>query len=416
MSFLKKKNSYRLSISTIFFFAFFVSIIVDSIQTVSAAVPTDPASCATAGGVCENAYTLGFARSCSVGTKQGMCHIATASENSSSNQQCCVAVAALPLCDHPCQPGCPSSNPTDATKSCSQAGLFCCGPLVAGSTPNSQASCLAISGGQCVNQPTSGVTVCPTGKKLSGVCSTTAGGNSNVDCCVTDTSYTPPGAGSCPAGGCTGGQCTTLGGSCSGTSCTNGSFGSCSLGGECCKPAAVPGASASIQFKNPLAFDTVEGVLGSILGTLRGIIVVLALVFIVIGAVLYITSAGDDGRMKTAKGAITASMIGLALGIAAPSFLKQIGDVLGWGAVTSSLPAGTRTLTEIALSVLQFLLSIVGILGIIMLVIGGLAYLTSAGNEERADSGKKIVTYAIIGIAVALAALIIVTQIAALFV
>jgi hypothetical protein len=170
-----------------------------------------------------------------------------------------------------------------------------------------------------------------------------------------------------------------------------------------------------IVFTNPLAFNTVEEVLGSILGTLRGIIVILALVFIIIGAVLYITSAGNEGQMTLAKGAITAAMIGLALGVAAPSFLKEIGNVLGWNGVNAGPAAGALTLSQIAHNVLNFLLSIVGILGIIMLVIGGVMYLTAAGDEDRIETGKKIVTYSIIGIVVALASLVIVSQIAAFF-
>ena len=203
---------------------------------------------------------------------------------------------------------------------------------------------------------------------------------------------------------------------------------------DCASSPTAPGC-ATITVGNPLSFSTVEGVLGSLLGTLQGIIVVLALVFIVIGAVLYITSAGDDGRMKTAKGAITAASIGLALGLAAPSFLKQISSILGWTAVTDctagtppptaadiatcqaaqiALNAG-KPLSEIAMNTLQFLLSVVGILGIIMLVIGGITYLTASGDEHRIDSGKGIVKYAIIGIAIALASLIAVTQIAGFF-
>ena len=104
-----------------------------------------------------------------------------------------------------------------------------------------------------------------------------------------------------------------------------------------------------------------------------------------------------------------------AIGLAAPSFLKEIGSVLGWGAVNSSAVAGAVTLSQIATNVLNFLLSIVGILAIIMLVVGGIMYLTAAGDEDRIDSGKKIVKYSIIGIVVALAALVIVSQIAAFF-
>lgn len=173
-------------------------------------------------------------------------------------------------------------------------------------------------------------------------------------------------------------------------------------------------SSTTINFTNPITFNTVEDVLDSVLSTLQSIIVILSLVFIVIGAVLYITSAGDEGRIKTAKAAITASMIGLALGIAAPSFLKEISGVLGWTSLPSAA-SSALTLSEIAMNVLDFLLAIVGVLAIIMLVIGGMMYLTAAGSEDKIDTGKKIIKFSIIGIAVSLAALIIVSQIAAFF-
>ena len=214
----------------------------------------------------------------------------------------------------------------------------------------------------------------------------------------------------------------TLAASCTGTcrdACNTGenSTSICDSGLKCCVSSSSPGSPTPIKFDNPLAYDTVEGVLDSILGTLRGIIVTLSLVFIVVGAVMYIVSSGNDKMMTLAKGAITAAMIGLAIGLAAPSFLREIGEVLGWQTIKVNNPevTGALTLSEIALNVLNFLLSIVGILAIIMLVIGGIMYLTSAGSEDRAETGKKIVIYSIVGIFVALAALVIVSQIAAFF-
>lgn len=178
---------------------------------------------------------------------------------------------------------------------------------------------------------------------------------------------------------------------------------------------SVWAACPANEYCNPLKFDTLEGVLGSALATMQGIIVVLGIIFIVIGALLYITSAGNESRMTLAKSAITAALIGLALGIAAPSFLKEISGVLGWAKVDAAV-AAAPTLSSIALKVLNFLLSIVGVLAVIMMVVGGILYLTDAGDEGRAETGKKIVTYAVIGIAVALAALVLVTQIAKFFV
>lgn len=215
----------------------------------------------------------------------------------------------------------------------------------------------------------------------------------------------PPPAGTCAGGTCRPNQCAT----------GERGTGSCTTGGICCKKPTSSGVQATVNFSNPLEFDSVEEVLTKLLSTLQGIIVTLALVFLVIGAILYIISAGNETRMETGKKAILAAMIGLAIGLAAPSFLKEIGEVLGWGETNSALVDSAPTLTSIALKVLHFLLSIVGILAIIMLIIGGLAYLTAAGDEERIETGKKIVTYSIIGIIIAFGALVIVTQIGNFF-
>lgn len=210
--------------------------------------------------------------------------------------------------------------------------------------------------------------------------------------------------------------CTPAGQSCAAaaTDCSAGVDGSktCNAG-VCCNPAAAAG---SVSFSNPLSFTTVQDATGAFLSALQGIIVTLALVFLVLGGVFYVISGGDEGRIKTAKAAITAAMIGLAIGIAAPSFLKEIGNILGWGgAGQPAAVANASSLGTILQNVLSFLLSMVGILAIIMLVIGGLMYFAAAGDDRRVETAKKIVKFSIIGIAVALASLVIVTQITNFF-
>ena len=189
--------------------------------------------------------------------------------------------------------------------------------------------------------------------------------------------------------------------------------GACGGINFCCKPVVSTPVMGTIDVANPLNFNTVQGVFDTLLGSLQAIIVVLAMIAIVIGGILYITAGGDEGRLKTAKGAITAALVGLALGIAAPSFLKQIGDILGWGAI---VPPGAKTLSAIALDTVNFLLSLVGVIGIIMLVVGGLMYLTGGGDEKKIETAKSIVKYALIGIAIALASLLLTTQVANFFV
>ena len=125
---------------------------------------------------------------------------------------------------------------------------------------------------------------------------------------------------------------------------------------------------------------------------------------------MYIMGGADEGNIKKGKAAMTAALIGLALGIGAPTFLQEIYTIFG----VSTTTAGP-TLVEIALNVLKFLLSIVGILTIIMLVVSGIAYMSSGGDESRAKTAKNMATYAAIGLTLALASLILVRQISIFF-
>jgi len=179
-------------------------------------------------------------------------------------------------------------------------------------------------------------------------------------------------------------------------------------------PAA--GSIGTVSFSNPLAFDTVQGATETFINAFQGIIVWLALIFLVLGGILYITSAGNSKSVEKAKGMITAAMIGLAIGIAAPSFLKEIGNVLGWGGaqVPASVSAA-KSATEVAQGILNFLLSITGLLAMLMMVIGGLMFFAAAGDEKRAETAKNIVKYSIMGVALAVTSLIIIRTIAGLF-
>lgn len=71
------------------------------------------------------------------------------------------------------------------------------------------------------------------------------------------------------------------------------------------------------------------------------------------------------------------------------------------------------TIASILTNVLNFLLSIIGLLAIIALVVAGLLYLTAAGNEKQTALAKKAFFFSVIGIVVALGALVIVSQIGA---
>ena len=71
--------------------------------------------------------------------------------------------------------------------------------------------------------------------------------------------------------------------------------------------------------------------------------------------------------------------------------------------------ASQKTLTGLLLLIIQFLVDFAGIVAVGILVIGGFWYITSAGNEEQAEKGKKAIINGIIGLVVVTVAYAIVT-------
>lgn len=176
-------------------------------------------------------------------------------------------------------------------------------------------------------------------------------------------------------------------------------------------------AAYSGSFDNPVGgSNEITAFFEGVMVHLQGIIAFVAVMFIVIGGILYTASGGNQNMATAGKICVTSAIIGFALAAAGPSFLYQIKFSI-YGDVNAAVPtslAAAPTLIEIVGRVLTFLLSIIGILGIIGLTISGLLYLFAAGDSTQAQKAKESIKYSIGGIAIAGAALIIVKQIVAL--
>ncbi|PIQ78575.1 hypothetical protein COV82_00205 [Candidatus Peregrinibacteria bacterium CG11_big_fil_rev_8_21_14_0_20_46_8] len=68
--------------------------------------------------------------------------------------------------------------------------------------------------------------------------------------------------------------------------------------------------------------------------------------------------------------------------------------------IISQLSGGQTGLRGIALTIVNFFLTFLGLLAVIMIIYGGFLYVGSAGNEENVNKAKKILMYAAIGILV----------------
>lgn len=179
---------------------------------------------------------------------------------------------------------------------------------------------------------------------------------------------------------------------------------------------ATDSACASVSF-NFMANRTITGFFQSILSHLQGVIAFLSVLFIVIAGVLYITSAGNPSMVTAAKMCLIGAILGFALALAGPSFLREI-QIIIYGSPTSTIPTNlgaAPTIAEIVMRALSFLLAILGMLAIIGLTVSAIMYLSAMGGTSQAEKAKQAMKYSIIGIVVAGASLILIRQIVSFF-
>ena len=92
---------------------------------------------------------------------------------------------------------------------------------------------------------------------------------------------------------------------------------------------------------------------------------------------------------------------------------SSIGD--GATAAAGDLTATKISVASIFSTVAHVLIYLVGAISVIVLIIGGLRYIVSAGNATQVQGAKNTILYAIVGIVVAVAAYAIVAFVLAQF-
>lgn len=66
------------------------------------------------------------------------------------------------------------------------------------------------------------------------------------------------------------------------------------------------------------------------------------------------------------------------------------------------------SISDIGTRILNFLLSVAGIIAIIALVLSGILYTMSNGDEKRMEVAKKTAQYAVLGVVVAMSGMVVI--------
>ncbi len=74
----------------------------------------------------------------------------------------------------------------------------------------------------------------------------------------------------------------------------------------------------------------------------------------------------------------------------------------------SGIPQASANSVQLG-TILQIVFSIVGALGLLMITVSGLRYITAAGDPQKTASAKNGIVYSLVGIAIAVSAMAIVS-------
>jgi cytochrome bd-type quinol oxidase subunit 2 len=74
-------------------------------------------------------------------------------------------------------------------------------------------------------------------------------------------------------------------------------------------------------------------------------------------------------------------------------------------------PIGAQSFAEILVNLVKFLLGLVALVALVGILWGAFLYMTAGGSDDRMRQAKTAITYAVLGLIIAIAALIIVTSV-----
>ena len=103
---------------------------------------------------------------------------------------------------------------------------------------------------------------------------------------------------------------------------------------------------------------------------------------------------------KTVLGLVLAALILTPVMALTLSVSPTVGaDISTWGAACS--PSGVPTdIRGAIMNVTNWILGFVAIIATLIVIYGGVLYLTAAGNEEAVEKAKKTISYGIIGVVI----------------
>jgi len=131
---------------------------------------------------------------------------------------------------------------------------------------------------------------------------------------------------------------------------------------------------------------------------------IIAVFYILYGGFLFITGGGNSSQVEKARKSILNAVIGLIISMGAIAITNLIFGVLGGATGQGDLGLPQLTAEQLLQNTLNLVYYIAGIVAVVVIVVAGIMYATSLGDSGRVTRAKNMILYAVIGLAVLLAA------------
>ncbi len=182
-----------------------------------------------------------------------------------------------------------------------------------------------------------------------------------------------------------------------------GAPGSVSVGAPGSVSVGPPGSTGNASpwsISNFVTSSSFEDLVNRIAGWIFTIAIPLAVIMIIWSGVLFMTAAGDENKVTTARKALTWSIVGLAIAIIGKGFTTLISDIL------SPVGGGANLTSQGVVTVLNnlanWIFSLAIVLAVIMIIWAGVLFMTASGSEEKITKARKALIWSLVGVAIAI--------------
>lgn len=148
--------------------------------------------------------------------------------------------------------------------------------------------------------------------------------------------------------------------------------------------------------------SSVEQILVNIINASLSLLFLVVMGFLIYGGYFWMTSMGNEEKIKKSKQILTASIVGLLIILSSLAIINFISNALGL--TPPNLPQNTGlptgSLDSILYNIINAFLTLVGAIALVMTVYGGFRWMTAAGNEDTVNEAKRILTASAIGLVI----------------